>query len=125
MSPRFRRWLKVIWLIVLVLALLTLAVGCGDSAPENGLVVDKRYTPDHYVQESYNQCYAYNKDGICTLSIPVYSNRYVPPRYELKLQRCQANESGEQKCSEGWRNVSEVVYDTYDIGDYFPREGKR
>jgi hypothetical protein len=91
---------------LLVASLLTLILwGC--SAPESGTVVNKKYhEPYEWVG---SQCYVYNKNGVCTLTMPVV--HHISESWELCLR------NGED---EGCRNVDQITWHEYKIGDEYP-----
>lgn len=87
---------------MVIVAALALA-GC--SAIDAGYITEKEYSPSYvyYV----NQCFAYNKDGLCTMNIPQPRTHPESWRFDLK--------NGEE---EGWIYVSESTFDAYEVGDW-------
>lgn len=93
-------------LAVLVAALLL--VGC--SAPDHGVVVDKKYHPPYEWVQSV--CMAHSaKYGYCTMTVPII--QHEPARWELCLV------DGDE---EGCRNVDETTYHRYAIGSTYGGE---
>lgn len=97
---------------VAVLALLL--VGC--SPIDSGTITDKHHREGYYQTTYVQQCMAYDKNGSCTQYITVPQTTYYPPSWTFDLRK------GDEK---GWVGVSEGTYDSYEIGDYYPREGSR
>lgn len=93
-------------------ALLTVLVlsGCGSSISE-GTVTSKDYDPEY--QYITMQCMSYNKDGMCTVQIPV--THTYPESWTLNLR------DGDK---EGYVNVSPGEYESYKVGDHYPQESE-
>ena len=87
-----------------VVALLLLA-GC--SAPEKGVVEDKRYHQPYTWVDMV--CSSYTEKGTCRMSIPVV--RSEPARWELCLR------DGEET---GCRIVDETTFHKYERGQMYP-----
>ena len=93
----------VVGLMLLGLAL----VGCGSSISA-GTVTEKSYSPEY--QYMTQQCAGYNKDGACTVWMPIWHT--MPESFTLDLR------DGEK---DGYVRVSEAEYESYEVGDYYPR----
>lgn len=100
---------KLIPLAVAGMAVLALA-GCG---PTSGTIHDKAHTAGYY--STYYQCYAYNKDGACTMNIPV--QQYNEPTWSFDLYASDDDH--------GWHGVSEETYNRYEVGDYYGEEEEK
>lgn len=93
---------------MVIVAALALS-GC--SAINAGYITKKEYSPSYtyYV----NQCFSYNKDGLCTMNIP--QPRTHPESWSFDLKNGDAT---------GWSYVSESMFDAHEVGDWFDASGK-
>lgn len=78
--------------------------GCAGSI-ESGTVIDKEYKPEHT-----STTYIRTSNGIM-----VPCSTHHDAKYEIKLS---GEENGEKVT--GWIYVSEEVYNSYNIGNYYP-----
>lgn len=67
------RHVKRMVIVLLVLGLYA----CGASAPDHGIVRDKRYVPAHYDNWSTMECQIHDSKGNCLAYIPVRHSSYV------------------------------------------------
>ena len=88
------------------LLVMVLALTAACTAPEKGVVYQKKYHAA-YTYTTWH-CYSYNKQGICTLNMP--QSNYVPESWELCLR------DGEE---EGCRSVDQTTYHKYRVGSYY------
>lgn len=90
---------------VLVGVLLILALA-GCSPISAGHITNKVYeAPYDYLTYS---CASYNKDGFCTVNIPIW--HHVDAQYRFDL---------EQADKTGWVYVNEPTFNSYEIGDFY------
>jgi len=98
---------RLVLVLVMLGCLLTILLGCG-SAISEGTVTDKTHRPSYiWIQ---NVCAGYNSQGVCTTQVPIVHTE--PDRYTLSLQE------GEDT---GWVYVTEGEFDTYVVGDHYPK----
>lgn len=104
--------------VVLAVWLFIFIVGHIPPPVTHGTVIEKRDTPAHSERyQSGTVCYSYNKEGSCTYSQPVYSQRYVAESWQLRLSDCSASPKpdGTVECRTGWVSVDEQTYDQTDL----------
>lgn len=119
--------------VLVLVAALTLMVGCGgEDPPEQGDVINKEYTPAHwesgYRTEHYQDCGLHqNIDGDlefgcepATRQVWEPHHEHVQDRWRLRLRDCTTDDKGERKCREGWLSVDETTYHDYKTGSHFP-----
>lgn len=92
------------WRKILLVAVLLLA-SC--SAPESGMIYDKKYSPSY--QYTDYQCMQYGKDGICKLRMPFIHT--VPEYWQLCLR------NGDES---GCRYVDQITWHKYERGQEYP-----
>lgn len=103
-----------------LLALTVLLAACGQDVPESGLVLDRTFTAAHTETYYVTQCFSYNAQGMCTMSIPMPQTDHHPDRWHLFLENCdKTKKNGEPRCYKGYREVAQHVFDRFQIGDYF------
>lgn len=90
-----------------VLTMLLLLAGC--SAISTGRITDKIYTAPYTTM--HMQCISFSSKGICTGQMPVYTNH--PERFRFNL------DNGRET---GWVYVNELLYNTYNVGDWYGEE---
>jgi hypothetical protein len=119
---------------------LGLLAACA-SPPKEGYVRDKDFTAAHwesgyrteYTTEpdcGYESVYdsttgRYEQRYGCTtkqVSHEVYEahHTWVDDSWRMRLEDCKVNAKDERKCKTGWREVTEAVYDRYDLGQHYP-----
>lgn len=101
-------------LIVLAIFLLS---GCG--GPEEGRVVDRDFRRAYTDGWWSHDCYSYDNNGQCNLSVPVYHEDYHPDRWRLKLRNC-GGPDGEGECKTGWVTVTQHTFDKTRDGSWYP-----
>lgn len=100
------RTLKTSALIALIAVLTACAPGIS-----SGTIIDKRHK-DAWVQTTFvQQCTGY-RNGICSGWITVPRYLYWPEAWKFHLAT---------DTDEGWLNVSSVVYNKYEVGDYYEK----
>lgn len=96
------------------------------------------YRTETYTDEECSSQYDYKGNYVgqtCypvtrTRSVPytVWETEHVPDRYRLQLQDCKPegtkgengkNLTTDERCREGWLNVSETEYSNYPLGSYY------
>jgi len=92
---------SAIALILFAILLPAFMVGCSISS---GVVTQKEIVPAHYEMEVINYI------SVDSATIPIYGNVWKPTKYMLRLK------NGDK---EGWREVSELDYNNYNIGGYY------
>ena len=82
-----------------------LLVGC--SSIDAGVITAKKYSPayEYYTQ----QCYSYDKNGMCTVSMPV--KQTIPESFKFDIR----NDNGDT----GWVYVHSSEYEKFNVGDYY------
>lgn len=91
----------------LLISLLLLACA---PAIRAGTVTEKVFVPAHSEQYlSYMMCVSRDKNGMCTVNVPIYSSRDVPDAWYLRIK------DGE---SQATLAVSQSLFDSIAIGDY-------
>lgn len=88
-------------------ALAALAFTACGPATDRGEVIAKNHA-DAYTYYQ-NQCYSYNSQGMCTMSVPTPVT--VPEKWEVRVQ----DDNG----TEAWLRVSSSEYETIDLGEYY------
>lgn len=91
--------------ILLIVAALVVLSSC--SAPEHGLVIDKKYSAEWSYWDS--QCMSYDKQGLCSLKMPILHT--VPEAWYLCLRDGQ---------DEGCRQVDQIDWHKYERGQQYP-----
>mgnify|MGYP003545184028 CR=1 FL=1 len=104
--------------ILLLLPLVLL--GCGEPAPDTGVVRDKQYFPEYDTHYTTSQCYAYDKNGSCTVSMPVDNVVHHDEAWKLYLENCDEVKDGKRICRRGWRAVDPETYNKYRVGTHYP-----
>lgn len=101
-----------------LLALVVAAVLTACSSISAGYVTKKEYSPAYFVPVTY--CAMFNAKGICV----VWATRqdYHPERFTLRL--IESNDLLDRDAKTGWVTVSEGTYDSYEVGDWYPRESR-
>jgi hypothetical protein len=83
------------------------------TAPRSGTVEGTWLEPAHMeTYQSGSICYSRDRDGWCTFSMPVYSDRWVPDRCYLSL-----NDKEVSKRKATW-NIPCYEKDTYKVGTF-------
>ncbi|MDE6020827.1 MAG: hypothetical protein K2H01_07530 [Ruminococcus sp.] len=95
---------KILAVLAAVVSCGVIFTGCADGI-ESGTVIDKEYKPEH----TYTT-YIRTSNGIM-----VPCSTHHDAQYKIKLS---GEENGETVT--GWIYVSESVYESYNIGDYYP-----
>jgi hypothetical protein len=80
------------------------------GAPDEGRVHDKRYTAEYWY--TTYQCYSYDKNGACTVNMPV--QHHQGPTYCIDLYT--------SKDDHEWKCMDENTYLSYEVGDWYPRK---
>lgn len=93
-----------------LLALLIVLSGC--SAISTGTVTAKTYYEPYTWTETVYNCYARDKNGACTMNIPSYITHNEPERFKFDLKKGKDT---------GWVYVDGGTYQSYDVGDRYPR----
>lgn len=96
---------KFLTSILILCSILVLLTGC--TSLDAGTVIDKSYSPAH-TEVWYSHCNGY------IIPHTVYYN----DSYQLRLEGEQNGETVRD-----WVSVSEETYDTYAIGDQYPKAG--
>lgn len=122
--------------------LIASSTACGgDPPPDQGYVRDKEFKPAHweggwdtYYTTEY-RChteseYDYNTGqtryvedcGPEQVSHTVWDDHdeWVEDRWRLKLEDCQSDKDGKEKCRSGWKWVTENEYEDYRLGQHYP-----
>ncbi|QIG58026.1 hypothetical protein SEA_PAULODIABOLI_342 [Microbacterium phage PauloDiaboli] len=100
---------------VLLLAMIAVLVAC--SPISSGVVTSKDYDPA-WTQTVYDQrCISRNAKGVCSGYISSPRFVYHPERFTLNLR-------GEEDKT-GWVNVPEGEYNSYEVGDQYPRVSEK
>lgn len=89
-------------LLIAALVALLIVVGCVESRPLNGVVVDKEVVAAHM---ETRVMYHYDSKGIAT---PFYYNDFVPETYYV----CVQNDDGYR-----WKSVDRAFFDFVQKGD--------
>lgn len=92
---------------MLAAAALTL-VAC---APDHGTVEDRRDIAAHYHDWTSWQCIVHNKQGACTVNMPVHHHDYVAEQWQLKLN------DGKDT---GWHTVTQDSYEHCPVDSTYP-----
>lgn len=106
---------------------------CSSEPPiTTGKVVDKSFEPAHWEGGyEYFTTYGYHcglgYDGKYGCGLKSYEDSrwedqhtWHNDSYRIQLQSCEENDKGELKCRTGWRTITELEYDRYDIGNHYP-----
>lgn len=93
---------RVIVLVIAAAVIVSLLTGCGIS---EGQIIDKQYSPAHTTTTTQIQ---YNPATKSNMIIPIIKNE--PDRWKFKLKNNDDT---------GWIYVSKIVYDKFEIGDYY------
>jgi hypothetical protein len=88
-------------------ALLTLTA-CDDAT--TGTITGMKFVARHDESDS-SQCVSYGSNGVCRVSIPVYTS--VPECWHVEFHNAKDDKDGDA-C------LSEQDYKTYKVGDTFP-----
>lgn len=102
----------------LAAALLAIVVGvtlAACSAISAGYVTEKEYSPAYTYPVTY--CSMYSSKGSCMVWMT--RQEYVPEKFTLRL--VESNDLLDRDAKTGWVNVSEGTYDSYEVGDWYPR----
>lgn len=127
---------RVLLILVVALALF----GCGDPAPKEGFVREKKYEPAHW-EDGYRTEYRYEYRchpgyrigpdgrsvyttdcGIESVPYSVYEehHRWINDQWRLRIEDCKENDKGEMKCRDGWVSVDHDTYVDFRIGRHYP-----
>lgn len=104
-------------------AVLSVAIlfSCGSSAPSDGTVKNKSYEPGYYYEHTDYVCVSRDKNGNCTLNVPIRNRDWIEPRWKLYLEKCVTKDDGKgEKCQKGWLEVEEYIYNKYEPGQHYP-----
>lgn len=112
-----------------------------EPPPSEGTVIEREFDPAHtenYMQAHYRsvpytttQCTGgYGDTPQTCRTVTNYrtetyylpATRHVPDDWDIRIQACETNDEGEEKCRTGWIDVSREVHDQCEIGRYYRKE---
>lgn len=138
---RFFGWLGLLLVICIVCVLC--ASCAGDPPPETGHVINRKYEPEHWeagYDTYYETEYVCGYDDVYDYNSGEYKykydcdfedvekrryeehHRWVEDEWSLLLRKCEQKDNGDEKCREGWRDITEDEYSRHDVGDYYPKK---